>query len=146
MSSNKKVILSSISFELSHKTKKKSSSKGIKIYYNVPNKHTIKIIHFHLQMQTLFLGWLFLKMSSSKKVILSSISIKLSDKTKKKSSSKGINSVPNSLNKQTNKNLHFCLQMHCEYLQPIYSHWLCYINHCNQAVIVTANNSTHDIQ
>ena len=28
--------------------------------------------------------------------------------------------------------------LHCKYLQPIYSHWLCYIYHCNLAVIIIA--------
>ena len=33
---------------------------------------------------------------------------------------------------------------HCKYLQPVYSHWLCYISNCNLAVIITANDSTYD--
>ena len=35
---------------------------------------------------------------------------------------------------------------HCKYLQPVYSHWLCYVCHCNLTVIVTVNDSTNDIQ
>ena len=34
--------------------------------------------------------------------------------------------------------------LHSKYLQPIYSHWLCYISNCNLAVIITANGSTYD--
>ena len=34
--------------------------------------------------------------------------------------------------------------VHCKYLQPVYSHWLCYICHCNLAVIITANDCTYD--
>ena len=34
--------------------------------------------------------------------------------------------------------------LHCKYLQPIYSHLLCYISNCNLAVIMTANGSTCD--
>ena len=36
--------------------------------------------------------------------------------------------------------------VHCKFLQPVYSHWLCYVCHCNLAVIVTGNDSTQDIQ
>ena len=36
--------------------------------------------------------------------------------------------------------------LHCKYLQPIYSHWLCYISHCNLAVIITAKGCIHDTQ
>ena len=42
----------------------------------------------------------------------------------------------------------FCsraLLLHCKYLQPVYSHWLCYVYHCNLVVIITDNDSTHDI-
>ena len=35
---------------------------------------------------------------------------------------------------------------HCKYLQPVYSHWLCYGCHCNLAMIFTGNDSAHDIQ
>ena len=34
---------------------------------------------------------------------------------------------------------------HNKYLQPVYSHCLCYMCHRNFAVIVTSNRSTHDI-
>ena len=37
-------------------------------------------------------------------------------------------------------------KVHCKYLQPFYSHWLCYVCHCNLAVIVTVNDSTQNIQ
>ena len=37
------------------------------------------------------------------------------------------------------------LDMHCKYLQPVYSDWLCYVCHCNLAVIITDNDSSHDI-
>ena len=36
-------------------------------------------------------------------------------------------------------------QIHSKYLQPVYSHWLCYMCHCNLAVIITVNDSTHKI-
>ena len=38
------------------------------------------------------------------------------------------------------------MKLHCKYLQPIYSHWLCYVCHCNLAVIVTVSDSTNNIQ
>ncbi len=42
---------------------------------------------------------------------------------------------------------HFSSELiHCKYLQPVYSHWLCYVCHCNLAVIVTVNGSTNNIQ
>ena len=34
-------------------------------------------------------------------------------------------------------------QIHSKYLQPVYSHWLCYMCHCNLAVIITVNGCTH---
>ena len=34
--------------------------------------------------------------------------------------------------------------LHCKYLQPIYSHLLCYISHCNLTGIITAIGCTHD--
>ena len=36
-------------------------------------------------------------------------------------------------------------EVHCKHLQPVYSLWLCSVCHCNLAVIVTGNDSTHDI-
>ena len=33
--------------------------------------------------------------------------------------------------------------LHCKYLQPIYSHSLCYISHCNLTGIITAIGCTH---
>ena len=36
--------------------------------------------------------------------------------------------------------------VHCKYLQPIYSHWVCYISQCNFAKIITANGFTHNTQ
>ena len=38
----------------------------------------------------------------------------------------------------------FLVQLHCKYLQPIYSHLLCYISNSNLAVTFTANGSTYD--
>ena len=35
---------------------------------------------------------------------------------------------------------------HYKYSQPVYSHWLCYVCHCNLAVIVTDNDSTNKVQ
>ena len=34
--------------------------------------------------------------------------------------------------------------IHCKYLQPIYSHLLCYISNCSLAAIIKANGSTYD--
>ena len=34
----------------------------------------------------------------------------------------------------------------CKYLQPVYSHWLCYMCHCKLAVTVIGNESTHEIK
>ena len=42
--------------------------------------------------------------------------------------------------------VHVRQNLHCKYLQPIYSHWLCYISHCNLAVMITANGYTRDTQ
>ena len=38
--------------------------------------------------------------------------------------------------KEHQKNLEN-LSIHCKYLQPIYSHWLCYISNCNLVVIIS---------
>ena len=34
---------------------------------------------------------------------------------------------------------------HNKYLQPVYSHWLCYMCQLNLVVTLTGNESTHDI-
>ena len=42
------------------------------------------------------------------------------------------------------ENARLGLKLHCKYLQPIYSHWLCYISNCNLVMIIAANGSTYD--